>query len=150
MNTYSRTRTAAILSTIVALAVAVIVGTSSCKTTDTPQPQDPGSIVADITTCASAPVHDLATHALDDFASALVSANYVGGITYIVAGIIKATYDTLKGRAEVYAWQAAKCAIQELKEQAAVHLGHGHMDAATAQRETLLNRNASQWLLEHQ
>lgn len=141
--------TAVVLAVISALALALVLHLSGCKTTDVPPAKDPGSIVADLKTCASEPVHNLATHALDDFASALVSANYAGAIASVVTSIIRATYDALKDRAEEAAWQAAKCAVEELKEQATVHLGYGNIDSPTADRERVMNRHASEWLAAH-
>lgn len=149
-NSYTKLATLTLIAALSAAAIVLMVVLSGCtKTTDLPPAQDPGSIVADLKVCAEAPVHDLALDSLDDFATALVSANYAGAIASVVTGIAKQVYSSLKGRAEEAAWQTAKCAITELQGQATKHLGYRNMDAATVQRESLMRNNASAWLQAH-
>lgn len=135
---------ASILVTLAAVGLTI-----GCKTTDVPVAKDPGSIVADAKICATAPVHDLALDTLDDFATALVTANYAGAVAAVVTGIARSVYDSLKERAQETAWKAAKCAITALQEQTTKHVNFGAMDAATMQRERLLLENADAWIQAH-
>lgn len=146
---FSRFTTTSMVAALVALALSIMVWSSGCRTAEAPPAKDPGSIVADLATCASEPVHNLALDSLDDFATALVSANYAGAIASVVTGIARQVYSSLKDRAEEAAWKTAKCAITELQGQATKHLGYGGLDPATAQRESLMRNNASAWLGAH-
>lgn len=138
-----------VLAALAAAGIAASLWLSGCVRTNTPTAKDPGTIVTDAITCASEPVHTMALHALDDFASALVSSDFNLSIAGVVTGLISATVATLKERAERASWQAAECAIKELHDQAASHIKFGLMDSATIQREAIMRDNATRWLEAH-
>ena len=131
------------------ILVAAILLSVSCKTADLPPAADPGAIYADAKTCAEGPVHDLALDSLDDFATALVSANYAGAVASVVTGIAKSIYNSFKDRAEATAWTVAKCSVQAIQEKVTKHVKFGALDAATLERERLMLGNADAWLAGH-
>ncbi len=149
MNTtrYSRVVTGFLVGGLATAAAAMCIFLSGCpSTSQRPAIQEAGKIVAD---CGEPAVHDLATHALDDVASALVSADYSGGMRDVAGRIAMQVSGALISRASEVAWAAVKCGATELFEQTGAHLRFGSLDRATAEREQLMRQNASAWLAAH-
>lgn len=138
------------LVTVAAVVAAAVLGyvmlIPGCKTVNTPTIQDVGHIAED---CARPAVHNIATHILDDVSSALIMSDFSGGIVSIVANLLKNVAIAEYERAKADAWEAAKCAVVEIKKQTGVHLGYGGMDFDTMARERLMHENASDWLMAH-
>jgi hypothetical protein len=130
-----------LLPPVALAALALLAGT--CQM---PAVKDAGHIAEN---CAAPAVKTLASHILDDVQSALVSMDVTGGIVGIVAGIVKGVVKQEKARAEDEAWQAAKCAVTEVRAQSSVHLGYGLHDQPTIAREALVLTNADAWLRAH-
>jgi hypothetical protein len=105
-----------------------------------------GRILAD---CGKATVKDLGPRILDDVASALITADYSNGLRDVATGVAENLKVQGQPRAVEAAWEIVKCAVAEVRDQASTHLGYGHMDAATADREVVKRVHADQWLGSH-
>lgn len=142
---FSRLKSTLIVAALVALAVAVSVGSSSCKTVQ-PVVDEVTHVALD---CGKPAIKDVALHLLDDVTSALVTADYAGGIRGIVAGLVKGVAEAERQRALESAWSAAACAVDEVNSQAGTHLAYGHMDPETQERQVLIRAHATAWLGAH-
>lgn len=146
MKKYSPKVSAAILCAIGALAVAVMaLAPAGCRTTQ-PLADDVTNIAAD---CGKPAVRDIALHILDDVTSALVTADYSGGIRAIVTGLISGVAESAKERALSNAWEAAACSVEEIHRRTGVSLGYGRMDEATTERQAMIRAHATAWLAGH-
>lgn len=100
-------------------------------------PVDVGSIAAD---CLADPVRDLATHLLDDVASAL-----------IVTGDWRAALANVAVRAGANGWEAVKCAVERIFGEREQQLTQrARMDEDTVKRLELERNRAALWLEEHE
>ena len=142
---FTRLKSALIVAELVVLAVCVSVWSSSCKTA-APVVDEVTHVALD---CGKPAVRSVASHILDDVTSALVSADYSGGIRGIVAGLIKGVVAAERQRALEQAWEAAACAVDEVSHQAGTHLAYGHMDPETEERQVLIRAHATAWLGAH-
>lgn len=136
--------TAIVLVVLLAATALVLAGTS-CRTV-APIVDDATHIALD---CGKPAIRNIASHILDDVASALVTADYAGGIRGIVAGLIKGVADAERQRALDEAWEAAACAVNEVHQRVNTSLAFGYMDAATTDRQKMIQAHASQWLAGH-
>ena len=117
----------------------IAFGVTSCKTTGTlpgPTTSAPVQIAVD---CGAPAVRDLATHLLDDVASAL-----------LVSGDWHAALAAVAARAGADGWAAVKCAVGECLARADLQLSaRAEMAADAADATQLRHDRALQWLSEH-
>jgi len=120
--------------------IAALQTIPSCKTTSVPGPSSPATTV--LKDCGIPAVRDLATHLLDDVASAVA----VNGPT---EDAWKSALLTVAWRAGVDGLSAVVCAAQELLAQHQTQLAaRGRMDAATAARTDATDARLKEWLAE--
>jgi hypothetical protein len=120
------------------------VALASCATTGTPTPGPATSVPVQIAAdCAAPAVRDVATHLVDDVASALLTS---GDWHQALANLGATETQRLK----VDAWPAIMCAIQEIGARTGMQLAaKASMDQdAQVQTQTLHDR-AVQWAAEH-
>lgn len=143
---YTRLKSAFIVAELFALAVCVSIWSTSCRTVQ-PVVDDVTHIAAD---CGKPAVRHIALRILDDVTTALVTADYAGGIRDVVARLVTGVASAELSRAKDEAWQAASCAVAEVRDQAVTHLGYARrMDEATIERETMVKTHADRWLEAH-
>lgn len=124
---------------IIVLLFVASFGCQSCKTTgsiDGPITSAPVKIAVD---CGAPAIRDIASHIVDDVASAL-----------LVSGDWHAALAAVAARAGVDGWSAVKCAIAEVLAKADVQLSaRAEMSPDAVAFTIQLHDRAAQWLSEH-